>query len=190
MEAGKVYHLYNRGNNKQDIFFDDENYIFFLKQFDKYLTTKLDVLAYCLMPNHFHLLVRIKIIDGLAEADVSRQTTKAMRDFLISYSKSVNKKYSRSGALFQPKFKRKEVDNDFYFSWLVQYIHLNPVKAGLCKEPAEWRYSSYNAVTSGKSTKIHAEEIIHWFGSLKEFIRIHKERVIDEATFRDFLFDE
>ena len=190
MEPGKVYHVYNRGNNKQAIFINGENYIFFLKQFDKYLTTKLDVLAYCLMPNHFHLLVRIKIIEGISEPETSKLVIKTMRDFFISYSKAVNKKYNRSGALFQAKFKRKEVNSDFYFSRLVQYIHLNPVKAGFCKEPGGWKYSSYNAVISGKPTKVHVEEVIQWFGKLQEFIRVHKERVIDEASFKNFLFDE
>ena len=101
MEAGKVYHVFNRGINNQPIFFDDENYIFFLKQFDKYLSTKVDVLAYCLMQNHFHLFIRIKKINGLSEMEISNAVIKSFRDFLISYAKAVNKKYERTGALFQ-----------------------------------------------------------------------------------------
>lgn len=148
------------------------------------------MLAYCLMPNHFHLLVRVKIIEGISEPDTSKLVIKAMRDFMISYAKAINKKYHRSGALFQPKFKRKEIDSDFYFSWLVQYIHMNPVKAALCGEPGDWKYSSYNAVISKRPTKIHVEKIIQWFGNLEEFIRVHKERVVDEASFKGFLFNE
>ena len=63
----------------------------------------------------------------MSEDDISNAVTKSVRDFLISYAKAINKKYKRTGALFQQKFKRKEIGNDFYFSWLLQYIHLNPV---------------------------------------------------------------
>lgn len=104
MEAGKVYHVYNRGNNKENIFFDNENYSFFLRQFDKYLSIRLDVLAYCLMPNHFHLLVRIKEAEGMPEQEISKAVTKSFKNFLISYAKAINKKYNRTGVLFQPKF--------------------------------------------------------------------------------------
>ncbi len=190
MEVGKVYHVYNRGNNGQDIYFDDENYSFFLKQFDKYLSSRVDVIAYCLMPNHFHFLIRIKIFDGVNDDEISKAITKSFRDFLISYAKSINKKYKRTGALFQQKFKRKEVDNDFYFSWLIQYIHLNPVKAGLCNECSGWRYSSYNAIVSGKPTKIAVNEVLEWFGDLNEFVRIHRERIVNEAQIGHLLFKE
>ncbi len=92
--------------------------------------------------------------------------------------------------MFQPKFKRKEVDNDFYFSWLIQYIHLNPVKAGLCKDFSEWKYSSYNAIVSKKLTKIPVNDVLEWFGGLDEFITIHRERVIDEALLQKYLIDD
>ena len=154
MDPGKTYHIYNRGVNKQLIFFDKENYIFFLKQFDKYLSTKVDVLAYCLMPNHFHMLIRIINIKDLNDKEITNAVAKSFKDFMISYAKAINKKYNRTGALFQQKFKRKEISNDFYFSWLVQYIHMNPVKAGLCKNAADWRFSSYNAIINNKPTKI------------------------------------
>ncbi|MEP6750034.1 MAG: transposase [Bacteroidota bacterium] len=185
MEAGKVYHIYNRGNNKQNIFFEDENYSFFLKRFDKYLAAKMDVLAYCLMPNHFHLLVRIKIIDGISDNGIAIAVAKAFRNFLISYTKAINKKYDRTGVLFQPKYKRAEVDNDFYFSWLIQYVHMNPVIAGLCKNPEDWKYSSYTAILGDKATKISVKEVREWFGGVAEFIRIHNERVIDKGQCRN-----
>jgi putative transposase len=184
MEAGKIYHIFNRGNNKQCIFFDEDNYVFFLKQFDKYLGGKVDVFSYCLMPNHFHLLIRIKLIAGY-DNEVSGGVIKSFRNFLISYSKAINKKYDRTGALFQQKFRRKEITVDGYFSWIIQYIHMNPVKAGLCDEPAGWKYSSYNAIVGNKPTKMSANEVLEWFGGPSEFIRIHRERVLDEAILRE-----
>jgi REP element-mobilizing transposase RayT len=190
MEAGKIYHVYNRGVNKHPIFFDDENYSFFLRQFNKYLGDKVDTLAYCLMPNHFHLLIRVRAINGQSEQEIGKAVVKSFRDFLISYAKAVNKKYNRTGALFQQKFKRKEITTDAYFSWIVQYIHLNPVKAGLCNEPGDWKYSSYNAIVSKKQTKICVEEVLVWFGGLDEFIRIHRERVLDDIILKQFLKDD
>jgi REP element-mobilizing transposase RayT len=150
----------------------------------------MDILTYCLMPNHFHLPVRIKVLAGIPEQEISKAVARSFKNFLISYAKAINKKYDRTGALFQPKFKRKEVDNDFYFSWLIQYIHLNPVKAGLCKDFSDWVYSSYNAIVSEKPTKILVKEVREWFGGLNEFIRIHKERIIDEDQFNKYLFDD
>ena len=190
MEVGEIYHVYNRGNNKENIFFEPENYAFFLRQFDKYLSAKLDVLAYCLMPNHFHLLIRIRVVAGLSEEHISRSVSKSFKDFLISYAKSINKRYNRTGALFQPKLKKKEVDNDFYFSWIVQYIHLNPIKAGLCKHFSDWVYSSYNAIVSKKASKIFVDEVREWFGGINEFIRIHAQRAIDEKQFAEYIFDD
>jgi len=190
MEPGKIYHIYNRGVNKQPIFFDNENYIYFLKQFDKYVSAKVDVLAYCLMPNHFHLLVRIRMTDGMPIDEISASTLKSFRDFLISYAKAINKKYKKTGALFQQKYKRKEVDNDFYLSGLIQYIHMNPVKAGLCDNFLNWRFSSYGAIVSGKPTKVCVSEVLDWFGGLARFIQTHLEKVLDENHVRKFLFDE
>ena len=190
MEPGKVYHVYNRGNNRQDIFFEDDNYRFFLRQMNKYLSGRLSVLTYCLMPNHFHLMVRIKTIPGITEEEQSRLVIKSFKDFLIAYAKAINKRYMRTGALFQSGFKRKEVDNDFYFSWLIQYIHFNPIKANLCKDFADWKYSSYNAIAGHQPTSVLKEEVLSWFGGAKEFARIHKERIIDEAGLNKYLFDD
>jgi putative transposase len=183
LEAGKIYHVYNRGNNKQLIFFGEENYVFFLRQLDKYLGGKADILSYCLMPNHFHLLIRIRVIAGY-DSEVSKGVIKSFRDFLISYSKAINKKYNRTGALFQQKYRRKEITAEAYFSWIIQYIHMNPVKAGLCDEPAGWKYSSYNAIVSNRPTKICVTEVLDWFGGVQEFIRIHRERVLDETVLK------
>ena len=114
METGKIYHVYNRGNNRKNIFFETENYFFFLRQFDKYLSAKAEVLGYCLMPNHFHLLLRINTTKGEEVSDVfSKTVIKSFRDFLISYVKAINKRYKRTGALFQPRCKKKEVDMIF-----------------------------------------------------------------------------
>ena len=196
MEQGCFYHIYNRGNNKQKIFFEKKNYTHFLKLFDKYLAGFADVYAYCLMPNHFHFLIKIKERD---ETTVVLKTTvvsaklspldKAFRDFFIAYAKSINKAYGRTGALFQQKFKKKEVDDDAYFTSIIQYIHANPVTAKLCNNYQDWEFSSYKAIISDKPTKVKRNEVLEWFGNKERFILIHIERKLELDSFTQFLFE-
>ena len=94
--AGEYYHLYNRGNNYQDVFLERENYLYFLRQLRKYLPCEaVEIVAYCLMPNHYHLLVHL-MIDDLSSR---------MQPFTLSYTKAINKRYGQVGSLFQGRFK-------------------------------------------------------------------------------------
>jgi putative transposase len=125
--------------------------------------------------NHFHLL--IKVDDNLnLEAQPGRLNPlqKAFRDFFISYSKAVNKREGRTGALFQQKFKKKEIDADDYFTTLILYIHNNPVESGMCNHAGEWKYSSYNSIVSSNSpTKIKRQQVVEWFGGVEAFKQMH-----------------
>jgi REP element-mobilizing transposase RayT len=130
----QFYHVYNRGNDGDFIFFELENYFFLLRRVKEYLTPSVEVHAYCLMPNHYHLLLRIT-----RELNLSN----LMQNLLISYTKAINKKYQRVGHLFQGTFKAKLVDSPEYLLHLSRYIHLNPKIARLVKRPEEWEFSSY-----------------------------------------------
>ncbi|MBD2256694.1 transposase [Pseudanabaena sp. FACHB-2040] len=131
---GHHYHLYNRGNNRQNIFFERENYLYFLQQFRRYLVEDtLDVLAYCLMPNHYHFLVRLR----------SQTLSQQMQAFSLSYTKAINRRYGRCGSLFQGRFRSIHVNCDRYLLYLSRYIHLNPVAAGFVEAPEAWEFSSY-----------------------------------------------
>ncbi|HIK45239.1 MAG TPA: transposase [Leptolyngbyaceae cyanobacterium M65_K2018_010] len=131
---GCYYHLYNRGNDRQRIFLERENYLHFLRQFRRYLVEDtLDVLAYCLMPNHYHFLVRLR----------SPYLSERMQAFSLSYTKAINRRHGRCGSLFQGRFRALEVDSDSYLLHLTRYIHLNPVKARLVEYPEDWEFSSY-----------------------------------------------
>jgi len=134
--SGEYYHLYNRGTEKRIIFCDKKDYQYFLflmyicnttksielrkigKNFDR-KETLVDTGAYCLMPNHFHILVREK-----ANAGISKYMLKLM----TAYSMYFNKKYKRTGKLYEGVFKSIHVGNDNYLKYLYSYIHLNPAK--------------------------------------------------------------
>jgi REP element-mobilizing transposase RayT len=157
--AGEYYHLYNRGNGKMDIFKDPEDYAFLRKRLTEYLQPgphtmgtiavgrkdpvqrrkafpvgAFSLIAFCLMPNHFHLLMR-------QNADVPLSTL--MLNLWTGYSKYFNKKYDRVGTLFQDQFKAVRIDDDVYLTWLSAYIHQNPTVARLTERPEDYPHSSY-----------------------------------------------
>ncbi len=171
------YHLYNRGNNKDLIFFDEGNYIYFLNQFKKHVLPFCDVYAYCLMPNHFHFFIRVNNKDSFE---------KGLKNFFISYSKAVNKKHNRVGSLFQGRYKVSEVGSNDYFTKIIVYIHQNPLVANLVKSLGDYRYSSYNAYLSNKETVLSKQEVLDWFGGLDSFLNNHRVIVKDDS-FSEYL---
>ena len=143
------YHIYNRGNNRERIFFESDNYLYFLKQIKKHLVPVLDVLAYCLMPTHYHILARVKrpqisfeTSDVLKTSEVSKVSA-AMMKLSVSYTKAINKRFQRVGVLFQGPFQAKPILTSEYLFSLCRYIHGNPVKDGLVADITQWPYSNY-----------------------------------------------
>ncbi len=133
-QPGNYYHIYNRGNNRQLIFFERENYLYFLRQLRTYLIANgTDIIAYCLMPNHYHLLVYLQT-DNFSDL---------MQAFSGSYTKAINKRYQRVGSIFQGRFQALHVDREEYLLHLTRYIHLNPVEANLVEKAEDWEFSSY-----------------------------------------------
>ncbi|MCK4662938.1 MAG: transposase [Bacteroidales bacterium] len=113
-EKDYIYHIYNQGNNRQKIFFERENYLFFLKKIKTYITPYSDILAWCLMPNHFHLMVLVNEVEldvnseGFAQSETlaqKRTFNNSIGIMLRSYTNAINKKQKRSGALFRKKTK-------------------------------------------------------------------------------------
>jgi REP element-mobilizing transposase RayT len=130
---GNNYHVYNKAVTDNKLFIEEKNYNIFLSKIKKYLLDCVDILAYCLMPNHYHLLIQVKTIE----------LPKAMQQLALSYSASFNKEYQRVGHLFQGRYKLKQIDDQTYLDHLSMYIHLNPSSAGLVRKPEDWQYSSY-----------------------------------------------
>ena len=130
---GQYYHIYNRAIAGNLLFREERNYLYFISRIEKFLFEAADLLAYCLMPNHYHLIV--KIING--------RFSSAMQRMAVSYVLGYNKVYNQNGHLFQGVFQRKQVNDLNYLLHLSRYIHLNPVKAKLVNQPEDWEYSSY-----------------------------------------------
>jgi len=145
-EANGVYHVYNKGNQKTKVFFQSRNYLFFLQKVRKHILPWADVLAYCLMPNHFHFMIRIK------EETNEDELNKNIGILLRSYARAINIQEGFSGSLFQSHTKAKRID-DVKFLPLVcfNYIHLNPLKAKLIESLNDWPYSSFIDYIRGRN---------------------------------------
>jgi putative transposase len=134
-QQGMVYHIYNRGAHKVTIFKEETNYLFVLSKIKKYCReNQLSLIAYCLMPNHYHFLLRQ---DGNEAAGNLPQSV------FNSYTKAYNKRYEHSGTLFEGRFRAKAIQTRSHLLHLCRYIHGNPVKDGLVADPADWPYSNY-----------------------------------------------
>jgi REP element-mobilizing transposase RayT len=199
LEHGKVYHLYNRGNNREDLFRDEGNYEHFLKLYAQHILPIAETYCYCLMRNHFHVLLRIRdsqqpamqqpranLSGGAPSLQPSmhpnappdrfqlRSPSQALANFFNAYARAFNKTKLRTGALFERPFKRIEVDNEPYFIRLITYIHQNPQKHGFVKDFRDWKWSSYSAFIADKPTRIPRDDVLDWFGGLARFVEAHK----------------
>ncbi|MFN8337088.1 MAG: transposase [Cyclobacteriaceae bacterium] len=159
---GSFYHIYNRGNNKQRIFFSTNNYRFFLNKVERYISPNCDILSWALMPNHFHFLVRAneKTIELIKHTPIEiNALTEGIRLLLSSYTKAIQKQEKLSGNLFQQKTKAKCVDD--YCTIAFHYIHQNPLKARLAKKLEAWEFSSFREYLSKSDRSLCATEIAY-----------------------------
>jgi putative transposase len=195
------YHLYNHGNGTDNIFRTDENYYYFLERYAHYINKVADTYAFCLMPNHFHFLIRMKEgedilklnnqgfnnLMNLTESNYDQKMSQQFSNFLNSYSKSYNKRYDRKGSLFLDNIKRKRVNDDVYFTRLIHYIHANPVLHGFVNKMEDWKFSSYESFLSNKNTQLKRDEVLKWFGGRDEYLKCHSQK-IEKRVVLDFDF--
>ena len=171
LEKGRYYHIYNRSNARERLFRSHENYIYFLANYRRRFRRKITTLAYCLMPTHFHFLVKIN-------SDSPSQLSREFGSLLSSYVKAFNKCYGRNGSLFQQHTKAKLVNKEGYLLLLVSYIHQNPVRARLVRTLEEWPYSSYPDLSGNRNGTLISKEIIgEYFDGLEGFIRFSQQSV-------------
>lgn len=174
---GQYYHIYNRGNAREKIFRDPDDYRLFLLRLRQNIKPDgtesrffrplplgaFSLVAYCLMPNHFHLLIR-------QNKDIS--TSILMGKVCTSYSKCFNKKYDRVGHIFQDQFKQKIIEDNEYLMWLSAYIHLNPVEAGIVQDAFQYLWSSAGAFCASENNEFIEADIIkeQICGSYRSFL--------------------
>jgi putative transposase len=184
---GQYYHIYNRGSARQPIFFEEENYHYLLRLFKKYSQTMaITVIAYCLMPNHYHFLVRQ---DGETSAGLLFQRV------FNAYTKAINKRYERTGTLFQGRYRCILLVKTAHLFQLCRYIHANPVRASLVTYPEQWPYSNYREWIGLRPGTLWDLDFVRTnFGTPNEYIEFVQEYLSSKAElpseFKPFLLDE
>ena len=182
LNPGNYYHIYNRGIDSCNIFRENDNYEHFLALYDKYISPVADTFAWVLMKNHFHLLVRILHPEGFRNLQgvmnsPEKRVAQQFSNLFNAYTKAFNKRYGRTGSLFEHTFRRKRIDSEEYLKKVILYIHNNPVHHKFCEHPVEYPWSSYLSCISIKPTKLHREAVMGWFGNEANFKYWHNQKI-------------
>ena len=191
LEQGHIYHLYNQGNNHEKIFFTKANYSYFLKKIEQHISPLADILAWCLMPNHFHLIIAVpsesdRVSDRVTSSHpVTLNSSIAI--MLRSYTRAINIQEHRSGSLFRERTKaillgtgqseklkhqnrikteRTGASNseEEYLQTCFRYIHFNPVKAGLVQKDVDWEFSSARDFTGMRNESLINKKLAEELG--------------------------
>jgi len=176
---GGYYHVYNRGAGREKIFFTPANYEYCLRLIKRgRVKYGVAVIAYCLMPNHYHFLLR---------QETAIPLSKFINVVFSAYVQAVNSQEERTGTLFEGRFRHVEVERDGYLAWLCRYIHLNPVKGKLGLRPEDWPYSNYADWIGRRAGTLKDENFIRqWFGDAERYRRFVEDEP-DEQTVREKL---
>jgi len=161
------YHVYNRANENLKLFYDEDDYKKFLTTFNKYLNDSVDFYAFCLIPNHFHFLIKPK--------QEEKNYSKPFSDFFNSYSRYLQVKYELKGNIFNRPFKRLPISDNNYFIQAVYYIHSNPAHHNLTQDFKEYKWSSYNLILDSRDSNLKKKELLEMFGGSENYIQIHNE---------------
>lgn len=186
---GQYYHVFNRGVARQDIFLDSEDFRLFLYRLKEQVSGKpillmsnkkyqrkifeagmFEIISYCLMPNHFHLVIK-----QLKNVPISE----LMGRVITGYSKVFNKKYERVGTLFQDQFKAVLIENDEQLTWLTAYVHQNPTVANLVETPEEWEWSSYRDYMNFRNGTLVNKNLVLSLPTFNNDLERYKNFVID-----------
>lgn len=175
------YHVYNRGAYRKKIFFEEENYRFLLRQIKKYTEKySISLVAYCLMPNHYHLLLKMNPSGNMGQC---------LRSIFSSYTQALNKRYLLNGTILQGQCKQVHVATDEYCKHLIRYIHRNPVEAKLCNTAGEWSFSDYQSWVSADCFEGSLRDALFANGSVyRRFVEEYEHN--DEDVLKSLVFDE
>lgn len=185
LEPGLMYHIWTHANGSENLFREEENYRYFLNKYRYHVHPVVETFAWCLMPNHLHLMVRVRCEEEVLERlkvkdltgfkNLSGLVSKQFSNLFNAYTKAYNKMYGRKGSLFERAFQRKLIDTDEYYTRLIVYIHNNPVHHGFVSDTNDWPYSSWHAYLFERNTRINREEGLEWFGNREIFLAAHRE---------------
>lgn len=204
----KYYHIYNHANGNENLFREQKNYEYFLEKYKQHINPIAETIAWCLMPNHFHLLVKIKTEEEIVSTSFSafpkfgtlekleksgkleklkkletlesksNFLSKQFANFFSSYTQSFNKVYGRRGSLFLKNFKRKEILDENYLRNLILYIHLNPLKHGFTNDILDWKWNSYQSFPV-----VHKEMFRMLFADEENYEYMHRGK---QSCFKEY----
>ena len=198
------YHIFNHANGFENIFTVDDNYRFYLDKYQQYILPIAETYAYCLLPNHFHLVVRIRRKEVIEEVYRNFKSTnfskvpnfgkvensgkveitdniieqfisKQFANLFSCYTQSFNKVNKRRGSLFLKNFRREPIENKAYFLNAVIYTHRNPVHHAFCDRYSDWSYTSFCEIKERNSQMIEVEKLLRMFGGRDSFIDLHEQ---------------
>lgn len=191
-EENGIYHVFNRGVEKRDIFLDDQDHRIFLyylfvyviplakvllqypnlpiRLYNKNLNSEIKVLAYCLMPNHFHLLIQQKSINGVS---------KLLKQLTNAYTLYFNNKYQRVGGLVQGRFKAVQAETDEQLLHASRYIHLNPLVSRITSDLKSYKWSSFLDYTENKGLICTKDTLFSFFSTPGKYEKF----VMDQADY-------
>ena len=200
---GNFYHIFNRGNNRENVFIQQRNYTYFMELWWKHTFQIAEMYAFCLLRNHFHAVVYIKNEEDLTGFRESipdsrrsprerhngsttgenlsglklklKEPNQYFSNFFNAYTRGVNNATGRSGALFERPFERIPVTDERYLMRLIVYVHQNPQKHKFVEDFRDWDYSSYHELIGTVPTRLQRDKMMELFGSKQDFIRIHQE---------------
>jgi putative transposase len=190
LRPGQHYHIFSRAVGFEKLFREDENCRYFIQKLREHILPVCSVWAYCLLPNHFHLLIEIK-----EEAELQQEFERVKKNrtyqeellpdfimerfsnFLNSYTKAFNKRYQRKGSLFLDYIRRVEIVKDSQFSNCIFYIHRNPVHHDYVKSMSEWEWSSYSSILFDEVDFIEKEKVLEWYGGKEAFLEYHSQPI-------------
>ena len=195
-----TYHLFSRAVGSEQLFKTEENYRFFLNKLTQHTDCVCELYTYSLLPNHFHLLGRIRSVEEIETAfcqnkkKVFDENLHSLSDFIMerfsnflkSYSKAFNKVNNRKGSLFIDYLKRSLVKDDGDLAALIWYIHKNAIHHGYTTSIGEWKFDGYKDLLSSAPTSILRNEVFEFYGNKTRFLQVHKQPVFLKNRILDY----